>query len=126
MRRAIFIIFGCISFVLGFVGTIVPVLPTTPFLLLSGFCFSRSSKVFDNWLKSTAVYRFYVEDYAKTRSIPREKKRKIILNVVILMIFSIWLAPIWWVKLGLALLTCGIVYVIGWRIADTPTDRNDE
>lgn len=126
MRRMIFLTVGCLSFVLGFVGAVLPILPTTPFLLLSGFCFTRSSATFERWLNSTALYQFYVADYAETRSIPREKKRKIILNVLVIMSFSIFFAPIRWVKIGLVLLTCGIVYVIGWRIADSPDERIDE
>lgn len=126
MRRMIFLTIGCLSFVLGFVGAVLPILPTTPFLLLSGFCFTRSSTTFDLWLKSTAIYRFYVADYAETRSIPREKKRKIILNVLVLMGVSIYFAPIMWVKLGLTLLTCGIIYVIWYRIADSSDERIDE
>lgn len=123
MRRTLYITLGCLSFAIGFVGAVVPVLPTTPFLLLSGFFFTRSSQTFDLWLKETKLYQFYVADYEQTKSIPREKKRKIILNVVILMAFSIYFAPIPWVKVGLTLLTCGIVYVIWFRIADTPDDK---
>lgn len=125
MRRTLYIFLGCFSFALGFVGALLPVLPTTPFLLLSGFFFTRSSRAFDDWLKGTSLYQFYVADYEQTRSIPREKKKKIVLNVLLLMGFSIYFAPITWVKAGLTLLTCGICYVILRVIPDTPDDQED-
>ena len=53
MKKILYIIFGCISVGLGAAGTVVPVLPTFPFLMLAAFCFARSSEKLNSWLKST-------------------------------------------------------------------------
>lgn len=98
MKRLFFISLGFISFGLGSIGTLIPVLPTTPFLLLSGFCFARSSDKFHSWLKRQKVYDFYVGDYAEHRAIPRKKKYQIICQIYLIMGLSVFLAPIIWVK----------------------------
>ncbi|MBM6614838.1 YbaN family protein [Desemzia sp. RIT804] len=103
---------GFMSFGLGSIGVLLPVLPTTPFLLLSAFCFTRSSKRFDIWLRQTRLYRVYIADYMETRSIPMKRKWKILLNIYLLMSFSIFFAPLLPVKIGLAVLTAGITFYL--------------
>ncbi len=101
----LFVLGGFVSFGLGALGVIVPLLPTTPFLLLSGYCFTRGSERFNVWLKQTRIYRSYVGDYLETRTISRKKKWKILLNIYILMGFSIFVVPLVQVKIMLTLLT---------------------
>lgn len=116
--RVLYIVLGGLSFVVGLVGVVLPVLPTTPFLLLSGFCFARSSKRFEIWLKQTKVYQAYVADYAETKTIPRERKKKIIIRIYILMTISIILAPLWSVRFLLLALTVFITYYLFKVIPD--------
>lgn len=120
MKKKLLIAAGLLSFVLGSIGVLLPILPTTPFLLLSGYCFTRSSERFDIWLKQNKLYQFYVADYVKNRSIPRNKKWKILLNIYVLMGFSIWLAPIWAVKLMLSFLTVILTLFLFFKIPDSP------
>ena len=92
--RPIYFVVGLLSLGLGVLGIFLPLLPTTPFLLLSIACFSRSSKRFENWLYHTKMYQIYVADFRETGTIAKERKKKIIVSIYILMGISIFLAPI--------------------------------
>lgn len=50
LKKYLLIIMGTISLILGTVGIFIPILPTTPFLLLASYCYIRSSKKLYNWL----------------------------------------------------------------------------
>lgn len=118
IKKYIFILLGCISFVIGGIGALVPVLPTTPFLLLAGFFFTRSSESFTRWLHGTRIYQFYAADYQATGTIPRSKKKKILINIYVLMGFSIYFAPLVPVKVMLFFLTIFLTYMLMVRIPD--------
>ena len=116
--RPIYFVVGLLSLGLGVLGIFLPLLPTTPFLLLSIACFSRSSKRFENWLYHTKMYQIYVADFRETGTIAKERKKKIIVSIYILMSISIFLAPIIWVKIGLLGLTIFITYYLFKVIPD--------
>lgn len=67
MRRAILIASGVISMCLATVGLVVPLLPTTPFLLLSAYCFSRSSPTLHRRLVTHPQFGPYIERYRPGR-----------------------------------------------------------
>ena len=98
--RLVYLTIGFISLGLGIIGIPLPILPTTPFLLLSMACFAKSSKRFETWFYQTKLYQVYVADYRETKSIAKERKKWILLQIYILMGISIYLAPIIWVKVS--------------------------
>ena len=116
--RIIYLSIGFISLALALVGVVLPLLPTTPFLLLSIACFSKSSKRFEDWLYHTKLYQTYVADFRETKSIARERKKKIIVSIYILMGISIYFAPLLPVKIGLGALTIFITYYLFKVIPD--------
>ena len=116
--RLIYFVIACLSLALGVLGIFLPLLPTTPFLLLSIACFSRSSKRIENWLYHTKLYQTYVADFRETGSIAKERKKKIIVSIYILMGISVYLAPLLPVKIGLGALTIFITYYLFKVIPD--------
>lgn len=127
MKHHFLVSVGVLSFLLGSIGVILPILPTTPFLLLAGYCFAHSSNKFNDWLKNTKVYQIYVSDYVETKSIPKNKKWKILVNIYILMGISILLAPFQPVKIMSVLLTIGLtvglLFVIPNRTDHSETEE---
>ena len=80
--------------------------------ILSIACFSKSSKRFEDWLYHTKLYQTYVADFRETKSIARERKKKIIVSIYILMGISIYFAPLLPVKIALGCLTVFITYYL--------------
>lgn len=70
---------GFIALGLGILGIILPVLPTTPFLLLASFCFVKGSKKFELWFKGTKIYKRHLESFVRERSMTLKQKMSILL-----------------------------------------------
>lgn len=85
--RYIYIALGVIAFALGVVATVIPLIPTTPLIILSAFCFSKSSDKLHAWLLSTRFYRNTLEDLAVRRTMTI--KAKLVLLAVITIFMSI-------------------------------------
>ncbi len=75
MKRILLIIIGVISTVCGTVGIFVPVLPTTPFLLLALWCFARSSKKCEYFIRNNRLFGKYIDDYSNGAGIPMRAKK---------------------------------------------------
>lgn len=65
---------GVISLILGVIGVFLPVLPTTPFLLLAALCFSKSSDKFYHWLINNKIFGEYIRDYREKKGITLTNK----------------------------------------------------
>ncbi len=85
MKKIIYIVIGCISLGLGSVGTVLPMLPTFPFLLLAAYSFAKSSKKLHNWFVCTKLYKDNLESYVRGQGMTRATKIRIMVMVTILM-----------------------------------------
>ncbi len=72
--KIIYVILGFVSMGLGIVGSFLPGLPTVPFLLLASFFFARGSERFHRWFTQTKIYKNYLEDFEKNRSMTLKVK----------------------------------------------------
>ena len=83
--RICLIITGIFFVGLGTLGIVLPLLPTTPFLVLAAMCFSRSSERFHNWLLSNKWFGAYIKNYCEGKGISLRQK----VTVLSLLIFTI-------------------------------------
>jgi len=74
LKRKLLIIAGTISTAIGIIGIFVPILPTTPFLLLAAACYLRSSPRFYHWLVNNRFFGIYIRNYLQGRGMPLKIK----------------------------------------------------
>ena len=85
VRHGLWAAGGFFFFALGMVGVVLPILPTTPFILVAAFCFARSSERLNTWFKGTKVYKQVLEGYVTKRSMTVKAKLTILVPVTILL-----------------------------------------
>lgn len=74
MIKILLVVFGWFFLGLGIVGIFLPVLPTTPFVLLSAACFLKSSSRLHSWITNHRLFGHIINDYANNRSVaPRTR-----------------------------------------------------
>lgn len=88
MKKAIYIIIGMISLGFGYLGVILPLIPFTPFLLLTAFCFGKSSERLDNWFKNTKLYKDNLESFVKGEGMTIKTKIRIMSMITLVMAFG--------------------------------------
>ena len=115
MRRIILIIIGWIAVVLGTLGVVLPLLPTTPFILLAAWCFARSSPRFHDWLLYRSWFGGYLRHWQKHRAMPPGARPRAIVFILLTVGVSLWRVELMWVRgLLLVILTCLLIFM--WRI----------
>ena len=76
---------------LGAVGVLLPVLPTTPFLLLSSFCFARGSERFHRWFLNTKLYRNHLDSFVRDRAMTLKTKFCILLPASAMLLIAMYM-----------------------------------
>ena len=98
--RALFFIAGSITLALGAIGIVLPVLPTTPFLLVSLACYLRSSEKMTHWMLTNKYFGKYIKNYKEGKGIPLKTKFFAISLLWITIIYSaFFIVPIWIVQI---------------------------
>jgi uncharacterized membrane protein YbaN (DUF454 family) len=108
LKRALYFIAGTLCLILGIIGIILPILPTTPFLLLAVACFLRSSERFYNWLLNSKILGSYIRNYKEGKGMPRKIKVFTISMLWITILISFSLIPIIWVRCILIIIAIAV------------------
>jgi uncharacterized membrane protein YbaN (DUF454 family) len=103
---------GILAVILGVLGIFLPLLPTTPFLLLASACFARASPRMHNWLRTNPVFGKYLRDYENGAGIPLRGKVWVLIFMWGSMSYSIWRTDLLWVRLLIICIgTCVTIYL---------------
>lgn len=89
MIRPLLFVIAWISFALGIIGAFLPILPTTPFLILSAYLFSKTSSKFHAWILTLPVAGDAIRDWRENRVI-KTKAKILAISMMILSLIIIW------------------------------------
>ncbi len=111
--KYLLILLGFLFLGTGVVGIFVPLLPTTPFILLSAGCFIRSSGTLYNWLIGSRFFGKYIENYLRYKSITIRSKIVSIIILWLVLSASIITMNILWVRIMLVVIgICVTIHII--------------
>ena len=115
--RIIFLFLGILSLVLGVVGVFLPVLPTTPFLLLSATLFLRSSQRLYDWLLSHPYLGEYIRNFKEHKAIPlRVKVVSVSLVWITLLYCALFVAREWWMSAMFIAIALGVsIHILHYK-----------
>jgi uncharacterized membrane protein YbaN (DUF454 family) len=107
-KKYIFIILGSLFLTLGIIGIFLPVLPTTPFLLLTSFFYLKSSKKLHNWLINHKVFGEYIYNYITYKGVKKKDKIKSLVLLYLTLSISFYFVDIIHVRIFLILVAIGV------------------
>jgi uncharacterized membrane protein YbaN (DUF454 family) len=115
-KNILFVALGFLFLGLGIIGIVLPLVPTTPLLLLASYFFVKGSRKFELWFKGTFIYKQHLEEFIKERSLTRRKK--IIINVFadLMIIFAFLFAESIMVRVILVLIMLYKYYYFIFKI----------
>lgn len=119
IARGLWLALGLVSIALGVAGAVLPLLPTTPFLLLAAFAFARSSPRLHAWLTNHPRFGPLIDDWRRHGAIGRRTKR-VTIAVMALMLTAGWLAGLSILLLGVQAAVLGCVAAFILTRPDTP------
>ena len=130
LKNIIFAVLGCIFLALGTLGIFLPILPTTPFYLLTLFFFANSSQRLHDWFIGTKLYKKHLEPFVEHRGMSLQTKISIITMVTLLMGFGFFMMArkgIWIPCIILAIVWIAhiIYFVFRVKTIKDSTDQSD-
>ena len=106
--KYLLIILGSLSLALGVIGIFIPLLPTTPFLLLASFCYLRSSQRLYQWLMGHKIFGAYIYNYIAYKAVSKNIKVGTFILLWATLILSILLTDYIHVRIILVLIGVGV------------------
>jgi len=119
--RAVFFVAGTVSLAVGTIGIVLPILPTTPLLLLAVACYCRSSERMTKWVLTNKYFGSYIRRYKEGKGIPLKTKILALTALWITISYSAFFMVNKWWAVQLILFTIAIAVSI--HIIKLPTYR---
>ena len=123
LKRSLFLVLGSLFFLVGIIGVLVPILPTTPFMILAAACFAESSPRFHQMLLTNRWFGEDLRRWDNNKTMERQTKKRATWIIIISFTFSIsilWGNIIWQLVL---LFTALLLLFFLWRIAEHAHDE---
>jgi uncharacterized membrane protein YbaN (DUF454 family) len=119
--RVLFFVAGTVSLVLGAIGIVLPLLPTTPLLLLAVACYCRSSKRMTRWVLTNKYFGSYIRRYREGKGVPLKTKIVALATLWITISYSaFFIVNRWWI---VQLILFAIAIAVSAHLIRLPTYR---
>lgn len=124
VKKGIYICVGLVAFALGAIGVILPILPTTPFLLLASFCFAKGSERFHVWFINTNLYKKHLESFVKERAMTLKQKVVLLAFADTMMAIPLIIVDVLFIRIILIALILFTLYYFIFKIKTiTPEEK---
>lgn len=114
--RMLYIGLGLLFMAIGAVGVVLPVLPTTPFLLLASFFFSKGSERFNRWFMGTKLYKNHLAEFVQNRAMTLKTKLGLVATASSALLLSALLVDIIYFRIFVVLAMMFLYYYFAFRI----------
>ena len=124
VKKYFYITLGFITLGLGLIGVILPILPTTPFLLVTSFCFAKGSERFHSWFTNTNIYKKHLESVVKERAMTLKQKVVLLSFVNFMLAFPLILVDVLPMRITIIVLIIIKLYYFIFRVKTiTPEEK---
>ena len=124
VKKYFYITLGFITLGLGLIGVILPILPTTPFLLVTSFCFAKGSERFHSWFTNTNIYKKHLESFVKERAMTLKQKVVLLSFVNFMLAFPLILVDVLPMRITIIVLIIIKLYYFIFRVQTITTEEN--
>lgn len=116
MKKTLYNIAGTVALLLGIMGIFLPLLPTTPFILLASACYMRGSDRMHHWLMNQRHLGPYLRSYQQGRGVPLRVKIVALATMWTSLTVSIWFVPLPWVRIVLVGIGVSVTFYLLYRL----------
>jgi len=122
-KKYLYLLLGWLSLITGIIGIYLPLLPTTPLVLLAAWCFSKSSKRFHSWLINHKFFGPIVRDWQSEDGIPKRSRNRAIIFMWLGMSISMLIVYRFWATVGLISIgVCVSIYLLRLPLREDQQD----
>ena len=125
-KKYFYITLGFLALGIGLIGVILPILPTTPFLLVTSFCFARGSERFHTWFTNSNIYKKHLESFVKERAMTLKQKVVLLSFVTFMLAFPLILVDVLPMRITIIVLIIIKLYYFTFKVRTiSPEEKKD-
>ena len=124
IKKSILIVVGTLALGVGVIGIFLPLLPTTPLLLIAAYCYLNSSERLYKKLINSKQLGPYIKDYVEHKAVPKKVKKTAIVVLWISLVISIVLIGNIYIRVLLGFIGAGVsIYIISLKTMDQTENK---
>lgn len=115
-KKYFYITLGFLALGIGLIGVVLPILPTTPFLLVTSFCFAKGSERFHTWFTNSKIYKKHLESFVRERAMTLKQKVVLLSFVNFMLAFPLILVDVLPMRITIIVLIIIKLYYFTFKV----------